>query len=125
MFSINLIKFKYSVSPIQPALPPVHPLKSGIGRTYLVTGTDRVQICNIRSRKKGFPVQPINFKIMKFISSLIALALFFAFALVDAAKGVNYSNEIQSLIASQPEPNQVDGLTAVQTPRKEKAGFSF
>jgi hypothetical protein len=62
---------------------------------------------------------------MKFISSLIALALFFAFALADAAKGINYSTEVQSLVAAQPEQTNVYDLTVAQTPREEKAGLSF
>jgi hypothetical protein len=62
---------------------------------------------------------------MKFIASLIALFLFFAFALLDAAQGITYSPVETTIAATQPEPANENDLTVAQTPREEKAGFSF
>jgi hypothetical protein len=62
---------------------------------------------------------------MKFILSLFALVLFFAFALADAAKGITYSPAETSITITQTEPADVTDLTVSQTPHQEKAGFSF
>ncbi|MGV3502688.1 MAG: hypothetical protein ACO1O1_03220 [Adhaeribacter sp.] len=62
---------------------------------------------------------------MKFILSLIALALFFAFALVDAAKGITYATSETELVVN-PGPQTPDtDLTIAKTPQQEKAGFSL
>jgi hypothetical protein len=39
---------------------------------------------------------------MKFIASLFALFLFFAFALVDATKGISYSPVETMVVATEP-----------------------
>lgn len=62
---------------------------------------------------------------MKFILSLFALVLFFAFALFDAAKGITYSQSEAPIIITHTEPADETDLTVAQTPRQEKAGFSF
>jgi hypothetical protein len=62
---------------------------------------------------------------MKFILSLFALALFFAFALADAAKGLTYSNLETGFITTQTEQAAETDLTVAQTPGQEKAGFSL
>ena len=62
---------------------------------------------------------------MKFIASLFALFLFFALALVDAAKGITYTTAETSIVAAEPQPANATDLTLAQTPRTEKAGFSF
>jgi hypothetical protein len=58
---------------------------------------------------------------MKFILSLFALVVFFAFALADAAKGLTYSNYEQTIVGT--EPAQDINLNVAQTPREEKAGL--
>lgn len=62
---------------------------------------------------------------MKFILSLIALALFFAFALVDAAKGITYSTPESELVMTPAEETPHTDLTIAKTPQQEKAGFSL
>lgn len=62
---------------------------------------------------------------MRFILSLFALVLFFAFALIDAAKGITYSASEPAIIVTQTEPADETDLTVAQTPRQEKAGFSL
>jgi hypothetical protein len=61
---------------------------------------------------------------MKFIVSLFALALFFVFALADAAKGITYAPEAAP-VATQTNPAPEKALTLAQTTSQEKAGFSF
>jgi hypothetical protein len=62
---------------------------------------------------------------MKFILSLFALVLFFAFALVDAAKGITYSQSEPITVVSQTQTADETDLTVAQTPEQEKAGFSL
>lgn len=62
---------------------------------------------------------------MKFILSLIALALFFAFALADAAKGIVYSTSESELVLTPAEETPDRDLTIAKTPQQEKAGFSL
>lgn len=62
---------------------------------------------------------------MKFILSLIALALFFAFALVDAAKGITYSTSETEIVTAQAEKTPHTDLTIAKTTQQEKAGFSL
>jgi hypothetical protein len=62
---------------------------------------------------------------MKFIVSLFALALFFVFALADAAKGITYTPAAESVVTNPAEQTPTADLNIAQTPRQEKAGFSF
>jgi hypothetical protein len=61
---------------------------------------------------------------MKFILSLFALVLFFAFALVDAAKSITYSQS-EPILVTQTETAAETDLTVARTPRQEKAGLSL
>jgi hypothetical protein len=62
---------------------------------------------------------------MKFILSLIALALFFVFALLDATKGITYTtSETEVVLSPAPKAPDTD-LTIAKTPQQEKAGFSL
>lgn len=62
---------------------------------------------------------------MKFILSLIALALFFVFALFDAAKGITYATSDTELVSVPATQASDTDLILAKTPQQEKAGFSL
>jgi hypothetical protein len=85
-----------------------------------------VQLWNIKSQKhKALPFNLKNLNVMKFIVSLFALVLFFAFALAEAAKGITYYPAEQTVVTIGSVSTPATDLTVAQTPRQEKAGFSF
>ena len=64
---------------------------------------------------------------MKLILSLLALVLFFTFALMDAIKDITYAQPSHKIETVQKtEGQQTENLTiATQAPLTKKAGFSL
>jgi hypothetical protein len=74
---------------------------------------------------EGFNVPPKKNKVMKFLVSFFALALYFVFALADTAEEITYSNPKATVAAVQTLPDAGIDLAVAATPLPEKAGSSL